>query len=153
MTSNMYTHMYGQRKACNHPYLFNGAETSEETDLEEMIEASGKLHVRLPFPFVCRSFLPCLKQSQPYPHVFSILWSFISNRTDPGSLLLLPLLIDPNLHPPNSTTTDAGPAPPQAQGGRPPRGHFLAVDAPPRFVGFVGWIGCNGLFGRLVGLW
>lgn len=32
------------RKACAHPYLFWGAETSEETDLDEMINASGKLH-------------------------------------------------------------------------------------------------------------
>lgn len=37
------------RKACNHPYLFDGAETTTdegETDVQEMIQASGKLHVR-----------------------------------------------------------------------------------------------------------
>jgi len=43
------------RKACNHPYLFKGAETSDQTDLAEMVEASGKLQVGL-CPYV-RSLL------------------------------------------------------------------------------------------------
>jgi hypothetical protein len=42
------------RKACNHPYLFKGAETADETDIEEMVEASGKLQV---CRSVCRPWL------------------------------------------------------------------------------------------------
>lgn len=76
----------------NHPFLFWGAETSEETDVEELIEASGKLHVRV-FPFVLFWCSVCFS---PAP--------FISNQTHLVSFSP-PRLIDPNLNPPQTANT------------------------------------------------